>query len=276
MCSAFKIAAICALAGSMAMYASAAKLRVCSDPNNLPYSNAQKQGFENQIAKLIASDLGMQVDYFWFPQRSKFFEKTLQRGVCDVVMGVPVGLEGAATTAPYYRSSYVFISQSARHLGIKSFDDPRLRKLKIGVQVLGEQDDTLPPVHSLVARGLVHNMVGYSIFGNLNERDPAADVVRAVEKGEVDIAVVWGPLGGYFSRHSSVPLTITPTNDDRLYPSLPFHYDIAIGVRPGDTALKQALNRELTRRHADIEQILRAYGVPQMELPVETARATEE
>ena len=275
MCSAFRSIAVALAVCSAGLAASEATLRVCADPNNLPYSNAQKQGFENQIAGLIAGDLGMQVDYFWFPQRSKFFEKTLERGVCDVVMGVPVGMEEAATTAPYYRSSYVFISKRSRHLDIHSFDDARLRTLKVGVQVLGEEDDSLPPVHSLVARGLVHNMVGYSIFGNLNEKDPAADVVRAVEKGDVDVAVVWGPLGGYFSRHSSVPLAITPVQNDRLYPNLPFHYDIAIGVRPSDTALKQSLDRELVRRHADIEQILRAYGVPQMELPVETARATE-
>lgn len=263
------------MALATAACASAATLRVCADPNNLPYSNDQKQGFENQIASLIANDLGMQVDYFWFPQRSRFFEKTLQRGVCDVVMGVPVGMDDAATTSPYYRSSYVFISKAARHLGISSFDDPRLRNLKIGVQVLGEEDDSLPPVHSLVARGLVHNMVGYSIFGNLNEKNPAADVVRALQKGDVDVAVVWGPLAGYFSRHSTVPLAITPVSDDPLFPNLPFRFDIAIGVRRGNTALKQTLDRELVRRHEQIEQILRAYGIPQLDLPLETARATE-
>jgi mxaJ protein len=263
------------MAVAMAACASAATLRVCADPNNLPYSNDQKQGFENQIASLIASDLGVPVEYFWFPQRSRFFEKTLDRGVCDVVMGMPVGMDEAATTAPYYRSSYVFISKRSRGLDIHSFDDPRLRTLKIGVQILGEEDDSLPPVHALIARGLVHNLVGYSIFGNLNEKNPAADVIRALEKGEVDVAVVWGPLGGYFSRHSTVPLAITPVNDDRLFPNLPFHFDIAIGVRRGDTPLKETLDRELVRRHEQIEQILRAYGIPQMELPVETARATE-
>lgn len=276
MSSVFRSFAVALAIAGATLVASAATLRVCSDPNNLPYSNRQQQGFENEIAKMIANDLGMQVSYFWFPQRSRFFQKTLQRGNCDVVMGVPVGTDEAATTAPYYRSSYVFISKRSRHLNLRSFDDPRLRTMKIGVQVLGEEDDALPPVHSLVARGLVRNLVGYSIFGNLNEKDPAADVIRAVEKGDVDVAIVWGPLGGYFSRHAGVPLQITPIGDDRLYPELPFHYDIAIGVRAGDSALKQSLDRELVRRRAAIEQILRTYGIPQMELPVETARATEE
>ncbi len=256
---------------AMAVSAGAATLRVCSDPNNLPYSNQLKQGFENRIADLIAGDLNMQVEYFWFPQRSKFFRETLERGVCDVVMGVPVGMEEAATTAPYYSSSYVFVSLRERHLGIRSFDDPRLRTLKIGVQILGEEDDSLPPVHALVGRGIVHNLIGYSIFGNLNEKTPAADVIRAVEGGRVDVAVVWGPLAGYFSRRSSVPLEVTPVGGDRLYPSLPFQYEIAMGVRRGNTALKDTLNRELVRRHAEIEQILRAYGVPQLDASTETA-----
>lgn len=265
-----RISAIVALA-AFVIPAGAATLRVCSDPNNLPYSNQQQQGFENRIADLIAGDLNMQVEYFWFPQRSKFFRQTLERGVCDVVMGVPVGMEEAATTAPYYSSSYAFVSLRKRHLDIHSFDDPRLRTLKIGVQILGEEDDSLPPVHALVGRGIVHNLVGYSIFGNLNETTPAADVLRAVQAGKVDIAVVWGPLAGYFSRHSSVPLDVTPITGDRLYPNLPFQFEIAMGVRRGNTALQDTLNRELVRRHAQIEQILRAYGVPQPGSQIVTA-----
>lgn len=253
----------------------AATLRVCADPNNLPYSNQQRQGFENQIAELIAKDMGLEVEYFWFPQREKFFKKTLNGHVCDVVMGVPVGLEEAATTRPYYRSTYVFITRRASHLDISSVDDPRLRKIKIGVQILGDQNDNLPPVNALISRGIVKNLVGYSIFGNLNEQDPPADVIRALEHGEVDLAVVWGPLGGYFSRKSPVPLQITPVADDRTHPDIPFHFDIAIGVRANDTDLKETLNRELDRRRPEIERILRAYGIPQSAPPMETAKVAQ-
>ncbi len=242
------------------------ELRVCADPNNLPYSNEQRQGFENKIAELIGHDLNRPVTYFWFPQREKFFKSTLNRGVCDVVMGVPVGFDEAETTTPYYRSAYVFITRRDRGLHISSFDDPRLRTLKIGVHVLGEQDDSVPPVHAFTSRGIVQNLVGYSIFGNLNEENPPADLIKAVANRAVDVAVAWGPMAGYFAEHSSVPLELTPVASDSRNPSLPFHFDIAIGVRQGDTKLREQLDAELIRRHSEIESILRTYGVPQLPL----------
>lgn len=276
MYSACRAATIVAVLVASAALAPAASLRVCSDPNNLPYSNEQQQGFENQIASLIGKDLNMPVEYFWLRQGGMFFKQTLDRGVCDVVMGVPVGIDQAATTDAYYRSSYAFVTRSDRHLHIGSFDDPRLRTLKIGVQVLGDADDSVPPAHALISRGIVKNVVGFSIFGNLNESDPAADVLRAVEDGKVDVAVVWGPLGGFFARHSKIPLDVTPVQKDRVHPDLPFSYSIAIGVRRGNDTLRQSLDRELQRRRTEIQKILRAYGIPQTKMPVETARATEE
>lgn len=253
--------------------ASQGTLKVCADPNNLPYSNDQGQGFENQIAELIAKDLGKHVEYFWLRQGEKFFRKTLNRGVCDVVMGVPAGFDEAATTRPYYRSTYVFITRKASGLTINSLDDPRLRTLKIGVHILGDSNDNLPPVNALITRGIVKNIVGYSIFGNLNEKNPPANVVCAVEEGNVDVGVVWGPLGGYFSQHSNVPLVLTPVPDDKLNPGLPFHFDIAIGVRENDSAMRAIMDRELERRRPEIQGILRAYGVPQLAIPETAASA---
>ena len=248
-------------------------LRVCSDPNNLPYSNDRQEGFENKIAGLIAKDLGIELTYFWFPQREAFFRKTLNAGVCDVVMGVPSGFDGTEATRPYYRSTYVFITRSDRHLAISSFDDPRLRKLRIGVHILGEQNDSLPPVHAFISRGIVHNLVGYSIFGNLDETNPASDLIKAVRDGQVDVAVAWGPLAGYFGQHSSVPLNITPVANDTTDPDLTFRFDIAIGVREGDAALKQRLDTELLRRRPEIEEILESYGIPDIKVPTEMARS---
>lgn len=286
MCSANRWAAACAAAlllGCMATAQAPAaarqparQLRVCADPNNLPFSNQQEQGFENRIAALIARDMGTTVTYYWFPQREAFFEKTLDSGLCDVVMSVPAGMEGTATTHPYYRSGYVFVTRKDRNLRITSFDDPRLRALKIGVHILGEEDDSLPPVHAFTSRGIVKNLVGFSIFGNLNEKNPPADLVRAVADGKVDVAVAWGPMAGYFAKQSPVPLQLTPVGEDSLHPALPFAFNIGIGVRERDTALRQALDAELTRRHAEIEQILRAYGVPQMSGNVQEAKSTED
>jgi quinoprotein dehydrogenase-associated probable ABC transporter substrate-binding protein len=248
---------------------------VCADPNNLPYSNNQRQGFENQLATLIAKDLDRQVTYFWFPQREAFFRKTLESGVCDVVMGVPSGFDEAASTRPYYRSTYVFVSRRDRHLKIESFEDPRLRTLRIGVHILGEQDDSLPPVHALTSRGIVRNLVGFSIFGNLDEKNPPADLIKAVEEGKVDVAVAWGPTAGYFARQSTVPLEIMPIDHDSAHPNLPFSYSIGIGVRAGDAALRQQLDNEIVRRHEEIERMLNKYGIPQLPLRVAAVSTTE-
>jgi quinoprotein dehydrogenase-associated probable ABC transporter substrate-binding protein len=259
---------VIAVIGACALSCSAATLlRVCSDPNNMPYSNKQQQGFENRIADLIAKDLGMEVSYFWFPQREAFFKKTLNSGVCDVVMGVPAGFDEADATRPYYRSTYVFVSRHDSNLHIDSFDDPRLKTLRIGVHILGEQDDSLPPVHALTSRGIVHNLVGYSIFGNLAETNPSSDLIAAVAKKDIDVAVAWGPLAGYFSRNELVPLDVTPIAGDPRNPTLPMTFDIGVGVREGDIKLKERLDTELVRRHAEIQQILRSFGVPQINSP---------
>jgi quinoprotein dehydrogenase-associated probable ABC transporter substrate-binding protein len=217
--------------------------------------------------------MGMQVSYFWFPQREKFFKKTLNAGVCDVVMGVPSGFDEADTTKPYYRSTYVFVSRRDRNLHITSFDDPRLKTLRIGVHVLGEQDDSLPPVHALTSRGIVRNLVGYSIFGNLSEANPSADLIAAVTKKDVDVAVAWGPLAGYFTQHSPVPLDITPIDGDPAHPTLPLTFNIGLGVREGDADLKRRLNEELVRLQPQIAEILRSYGIPQLSLADSSAVA---
>lgn len=248
-------------------------LRVCSDPNNMPYSNRDQKGFENRIAELIAKDMGMQVSYFWLSQRENFFKKTLNAGVCDVVMGVPAGFDEADTTRPYYRSTYVFISRRDKILHIQSFDDPRLKTLRIGIHLLGEQDDSLPPVHALVSRGIVRNLVGYSIFGNLAEANPSADLIAAVTKNDVDIAVAWGPLAGYFAHTSQVPLDITPIDGDPAHPDLPLTFNIGLGVREGDVDLKRRLDAEIVRRQPEIVEILRSYGIPQLSLADSSAVA---
>lgn len=254
----------------------AATIRVCADPGNLPYSDHQRQGFENQIADLLARDMHLDLQYFWFPQRENFFRKTIQQGLCDVVMGVPVGMKSLETTDSYYRSSYVFVTRRDRNLNISSFDDPRLRSLRIGVHVLSEQGDSLPPVYALTSRGITRNLVGFSIFGNLTEKDPQADLLNAVVDGKIDVAIAWGPLAGYFAQHSAVPLKLTPLQEDPTDRKLPFHFDIAIGVRKGDSVLRDSLNTELQHRHQEIAQILESYGVPQMSTSPSSSDLKEE
>ena len=239
-------------------------LRVCADPNNLPYSNQQQQGFENKIASLIARDMNARVAYTWWPQRRGFVRMTLKKRDCDVIMGVPSNYEQAQPTEPYYRSSYVFVSRHDRHLDITSLDDPRLHHLKIGVQIIGNDHVNSPPAHALTSRGIVKNLKGYSVLGDYRNPDPPRTIVDAVGRGDIDVAVVWGPQAGFFARQQHVALDIQPVSPQIDLPFLPFVFDISMGVRRGDIALKDTLDREIEKRRDDIDRILDAYGVPRV------------
>lgn len=240
-------------------------LRVCADPNNLPFSNRAREGFENRIADLLAADRHATLEYTWFAQRRGFLRNTLTSGVCDIVIGVPAELELTATTRPYYRSSYVFVSRRDRRLGLRSFDDPRLRGLRIGVQMIGDDFNNSPPAHALSNRGIVRNVVGYSVFGDYAQPGPLSTIVAAVDRGDVDAAIVWGPAAGYFARTAAHRLelnAVTPHSETR---SLPFVFDIAMGTRPGDAPLRDELDDFILRRQSDIDRILTDYGVPRAE-----------
>ncbi|HEY8562463.1 MAG TPA: substrate-binding domain-containing protein [Pyrinomonadaceae bacterium] len=244
--------------------ASTTALRICADPNNLPFSNEKREGFENKIAALLGREMNLPVEYTWWAQRRGFFRNTLRAGLCDVVVGVPESFELAATTAPYYRSSYVFVSRRDRNLEIESFDDEALKTLKIGVQVVGDDGANTPPAHALANRGIVGNIVGYSVYGDYREPNPPARIVAAVAKGEVDVAVVWGPLAGFFAKKERAPLKLAPVSPQIDLPYLPFVYDVSVGVRRGEDDLKNRIEEILTRRRAEIEKILDEYGVPRV------------
>src|SRR3982750_4009077 len=118
---------------AMPTAASPGALRVCADPNNLPFSNIKQEGFENALARLIARELGDTLEYFWWPQRRAWVRHSVGEGKCDVAIGVPTAFEPMTTTRPYYRSTHVFVSRADRHYDLHSLDDPRLRQLRIGL-----------------------------------------------------------------------------------------------------------------------------------------------
>jgi mxaJ protein len=244
--------------------AAAGDLRVCADPNNMPFSNERQQGFENAIANIIGDELGMRVTYAWFPQRRGFIRNTLAAGRCDLVVGIPARFDPVQTTSPYYRSTYVFVSRRDRALDITSLDDPRLTSLRIGVHVVGDDYASLPPVTALAHRGIINNIVGYSIYGDYAKEAPPADLIEGVRHGDVDVAIAWGPLAGYAARQhpDELALTALPASAD---PNLPFTFDIAMGVRRGDTALANLVEKAIAKRRAAIEGVLRDYGVPEVQ-----------
>lgn len=245
------------------------QLRVCADPDNLPYSHENGSGFENRIAELVASDLGAEITYTWLPQRRAFIRKTLNAKLCDVVIGVPKGFELVRTTAPYYRSTYVFVYRAAAGTQYRSFDEPALATARIGVQLIGDDLAATPPGHALAALGLVENVVGYTIYG---ERPQAERMIEALAKGELDAALIWGPQAAYYMRRAHVPLEVAHAQAPPELGMIPFEYSMAMGVRKADAGLQRTLDDVLSRRRADIEAILEEHGVPRVALPAGMAK----
>lgn len=236
-------------------------LKVCSDPNNLPFSNEKQEGFENRIAELVARDMGATLEYTWWVQRRGYIRNSLRARKCDVMIGVPTGLNMLLTTRPYYRSTYAFVSRKGLR-PVESFEDPRLKTLRVGVQIIGDDFANSPPAHALSHRGIVTNVRGYTVIGNYREPNPPSRIIHAVEKGEIDVGIAWGPLAGYFAKKSSVPLRVTPVSPQIDVPYLPFVFDIAMGVRRGESAFRDSLDNVLMRRKPEIDRILTSYGVP--------------
>ena len=236
-------------------------LRVCGDPDNMPFSDSLRQGFEDKIADVIANALGDSVTYVWWPHRRGFIRSTLSAKTCDVVMGLPTGYDPVIETKPYYRSTYYVVSRDDHHIMISSLDDPALRTLKIGVSLIGEDYTNTPPSEALGARGIVKNVRGYSTFYD-PENNPN-DIMNAVIDSKVDVALVWGPVAGYYAKHSSVPLRLTALPDsDRT--GIQLAYDVALGVRHADREFRDKLNEILEQKHDEILQILHEFNVPML------------
>ncbi len=231
-------------------------IRVCADPDNLPYSNRELQGFENKIGEVIAQELGASLDYYWWPAQMGLVRNTLQRDRCDVLISIPKGYDPVLWTKPYYRSTYVLVFRSDRKLGLRSLDDPALEGLRIGVHV------NTPPYDALANRGLAENMVPYRLFFDPQDTDPSRrpeKVLQDVLSGAVDVAVAWGPLVGYFIKQHPPTLEVVALEDDA---KLPMSFEFSMGVKKGNRDLKARLEGALDRREGDVRRILADYGVP--------------
>jgi mxaJ protein len=239
------------------------ELRVCADPDNLPFSHADGSGFENRIARLLADEMELPLRTFWLPQRRGFVRKTLGAQECDVIPGVPTGFERVLPTRPYYRSTYVFVNRADEAKPLMTFDDPRLASMRIGVQLVGNDLAATPPGHALTRRGATQKVVGFTVFGD----GPAAErMAQALARHEIDAALVWGPQAGYFAQRSPVPMSVARAAAPADL-AMPFEFGISMGVRRGDKALRDRLDEALARKRPQIDAILAEYGVPRTDGP---------
>ena len=233
----------------------ATALRVCSDPDNMPFSNQAGEGFENQVAELLAARMGRRVAYTWFPLGTGFLRQTLLRGKCDVIMGYAQRHSLVLTTRPYYTSAYVFVTRRGGPLdGVEVISDPRLKGHVLGV-VAGS-----PPAAHMVDAGLIGSARPYRLLVDRRLAGPAEAMIRDLLAGEIDGAFLWGPAGGYAAEQAGGALSVTPMLREQGRPRM--HYHIAMGVRRDDYAWKERLDTLLEQNAAEIDAILTRFGVP--------------
>jgi mxaJ protein len=244
-----------------------AELRVCADPNNLPFSNAAGEGFENALMRLLGDELQRPVRTTWVPQRRGFLRTTLEAGRCDIVPGIASGIGRVGTTQPVDRATYVFATRRGRAVPT-SFDDPALRTLRIGVQLIGDDGANTPPMHALDTRG-IQAAVGYPVYGDYRSRDPQAPIMDGLVRGDVDVAIVWGPVAGAYSLKHPGVVALAPVSPWLDGPQWPMRYDVSIGVRKDAVALRRALDRALVARRADDDALVATHGMaPPTESPL--------
>jgi quinoprotein dehydrogenase-associated probable ABC transporter substrate-binding protein len=229
-------------------------LEVCADPNNLPFSDEKKEGFENKIAELIGAELGRPVDYVWFPQVIGFVRNTLRANRCDLVMGTVAGDEIMQTTNPYYFTTYVILWRSDKEFAFAGLDDPRLKTLRLGV-VAGT-----PPSDLLVRYDLMSHTKPYALSVDTRFESPPREMVQDVVAGTIDVGFLWGPIAGYYRKRDALPLTLVPLKSEPGAPRMAYH--IAMGVRANEPEWRRGINAAILKRQAEITAILRDYGVP--------------
>lgn len=231
-------------------------LTVCADPNNLPFSNEQGAGFENRIAQLIGDELQRPLHYRWWPQTIGFVRNTLRVRLCDLITGITSVSELVQNTNPYYRSVYTLVYRTDAGLKLDTLraDDPALQGLRIGV-VAGT-----PPVSLLTRFGLLGQIRSYERSVDTRLYSPARDAIADVAVGETDLAIVWGPIAGYYGPRQAVPLAVVPLPAE--IDGVPLAFNVSMGLRHRESAWKHELNAILKRLAPEIERTLLSYGVP--------------
>jgi quinoprotein dehydrogenase-associated probable ABC transporter substrate-binding protein len=230
------------------------ELRVCADPNNLPYSNKAGEGFENRIAAIFAKDLGLPLTTVWFPQVIGFVRNTLRAGACDLVMGTVSGDNMVEATNPYYHSGYMIVTRTADHITATSVGDPALAGKRIGLIA------ATPPTDLLLRHDLMSNVHSYSLAVDTRFDSPGRAMLQDLVDGNIDVGLLWGPIAGFWIKHDNLPLTASFLEDEPG--STRLDYYIAMGVRSGEPQWRRRINQEIDKHRAEIDAILAEYNVP--------------
>lgn len=229
------------------------ELRVCADPNDLPFSDEKSEGFENKIAALFGKDMSVPVHYFWFPQVIGFVRNGLQAGRCDLVMGTVAGDDMMQTTTPYYYTGYVLVFRTDKPLS-GDLDASAVKTLHIGV-ISGT-----PPSDLLVRHGLMANARPYALTVDTRHEAPSHQMMLDIASGAIDAGMLWGPFAGYYIKHDHLPLAMIQLREEPGMPRLAYH--IAMGVRNNEPDWRRQINSEIIKHREEIAAILRDYGVP--------------
>ena len=261
------LAALTAGAAAQDPPAARTALRVCQDPNNLPFSNVKGEGIENKIAEVFGKSLGLPVVYYSFPQRLAFIRNTLkfklpgQEYPCDIVIGVPAEYDQVSATKPYYRSTYALVFPKGKGLDqvasgedFLKVDPAKLSKMRIGIY------DRSPASAWLAKHKLVDQGVPYPVMNADPDQYPGEIIEKDLAAGKIDVAIVWGPIAGYYAQRVKTPeLAVVPLKSE---PGVQFDYQIAMGVRYGEREWKQQVEGLIESNRSQIQAILKDYGVP--------------
>ena len=230
-------------------------LRICADPNNLPFSNEKGEGFENKVSELLAAKLDKKLAYVWYPQATGFVRNTLGAHRCDLIPGFPQGDELVQSTNPYYRTAYALVIKPGTGLdNLEGLADPRLKDKRIGI-VAGT-----PPATYLAINGLMRNAKPYPLVVDTRVESSAQAMMQDLAKGEIDAGILWGPIAGYYAMRANPPMRLVLLLKETGGPKLAFQ--IAMGVRPADQNWKRQLNALIAENQASVNQLLLGFGVP--------------
>ena len=234
-------------------------LRICADPNNLPYSNQKLEGYENKIADLFAKKLGnLPVTYSWYPMTSGFVRRTLDAKTCDLIITFPAIHELVQNSNPFYSSSYVMMTLEERNINIKSISDPIIKEKNYKIGII----HATPPTSHVAKNKLFEQAKFYLQAADPRKQKPWADITNDLVNGELDIAILWGPYAGYEAKLAKKKIKLVPLTKEEKVSRGTMVYRFTMGIRRNEPEWGKTINDLIKDNQEEINEILREYNIP--------------